>query len=179
MSFTKAFLTSCSIGTKLDALVQSVDSQAYPTDDVQAFVKDQLQELRTDMLRFEEVAADGRKAQEANATLNQKVEAEQRHTLQLTEQIRDLQRNEKDLKARQVQLECQLANANEIIRVQDPEPSALNKEIADLQQRLKSVEKERTAKEAEVADLGRKMEKRNRKLADYDVSDFTTTSCAF
>lgn len=127
------------------------------------------------MLRFEEVAAESRKAHESNAFINQRLEAEQQHAQQLAEKIRDLQRNEKDLKARQVQLECQLASAKEEARPQDPDTSILDGKIDDLQQQLKKVEEDRTAKEAEITRLERNMEKRNRRLADFEVSENQTS----
>jgi chromosome segregation ATPase len=160
------------IGTKLDALVQSVENKTYPTEDIQKFVKGQLQELRSEMLRFDEVVAESRKAQESNDALQQKVEAEQQHGQLLTEQIRALHQNEKDLKARQTQLEQQLSDINDQVRVHDAEPSALEKEMGELRQQLRTVEDERAVKEVQIARLERNLEKRDRKLADFEVSHY-------
>lgn len=161
---------SISIGTKLDALAQAVESNTDPTECIQTFIKDQLRDLRIEMLRFDEVVSKGRKAQESNNALNQQLEAEQRHTQQLTEQIGVLRQNEEDLKARQAQIERQLADIHGKAEDRDVDPTALEQETSELRQRLSTIEHELNDKEAEISRLERKLGKRDRKLADYEVS---------
>ncbi|KAF2825351.1 hypothetical protein CC86DRAFT_383251 [Ophiobolus disseminans] len=158
------------IGTKLNTLVQSVESQTYPTEDIQTFVKDRLQELRSEILRFDEVVAESRKAQESNDTLQQQLQSEQQQTQQLTEQMGVLRQNEDDLKARQVQLERQLADMGDKTQDQGANSTIPEQETVDLRKELGKVKDELSHKEVEIAKLERNLEKRDRKLADFEKS---------
>jgi chromosome segregation ATPase len=115
-----------------------------PTEKIQTFIADRLRELRSEMLRFDNVVAEGRKAHESKDDLSRQLEAEQQHNKQLSEKINLLRHNEERILTYRSELE------------------GLNQEIKDTQHEC------RVAK-AEVQRLQQNLQKRDKKLADYAV----------
>ena len=170
------YLTQTSIGAKLDTLVQSVENTTYPTEEIQTFINVRMQDLRSELLRFDEVVAESRKAKESNDALNQQLEAEQKHTQHLTEQVRVLRQNEEDLKERQALLERQLSEINDKAQDDSAVPVALEQETADLRQQLRRVEDELGDRDAEIARLERSLEE-HEELGYKDEVHRLTAAC--
>jgi chromosome segregation ATPase len=156
-----------SVCSKLDALAQADKTNINPTGEFRTFIGDQLKTLQSDMLKYDEVIAEGRKAQEVNNGLSQQLMAEQQHTHQLNEQLSGLRRNEQELQARTTQLEHQLVES----RNKTTEVSILEQNMEELRQQVKTVQDQCNTAKAELEKTERNLQKRDRKLADAQVSD--------
>ncbi|KAF1912110.1 hypothetical protein BDU57DRAFT_79114 [Ampelomyces quisqualis] len=152
--------------SKLDALTQSDQSKIDLTGEFRSFIGEQLKNLRSDMLKYDEVVAEGRKAQDLSDALGQQLSAEQQQTQQLSEQLSGIRRNEAELQARTTRLERHLVEA----RDKTKEVSALEKNIQELRDQIKAVQDECKVAKAELERAERNLLKRDRKEVDYKKS---------
>jgi chromosome segregation ATPase len=150
--------------------VQSVESKIYPAETIQALIGTQLQELRSDILKFDEVSAEYRKSQDLNATLNDRLAAEREETQELNKKIDTLRDQEDELEQQKGRLECKLAELNGKIQDQDTGILGLQNGTEDLQRQLVSVEDDCSKAKAEIERLRKNIQKRDERIADYDVS---------
>lgn len=150
--------------------MESIELKKYPTEDVQTFISGQLQDLRSEMLRFDEVATESRKAQEANHSLAGELEAERQKTQKLNEQLENARRAEEELELQRAQLERQLADVDTAARDDNAHSPNLVQVAEDLREKIKEMEEECRVAKAEVERLQCNIKKRDRKLADFDVS---------
>ena len=74
------------------------------------------------MIRYEEIAVENRKTHELNMALREQLNAQQRHSTQLEEQIQTFQESEADLRARFNQMERSLADSKEAHNLQSNTP---------------------------------------------------------
>jgi chromosome segregation ATPase len=130
------------------------------------------------MFRVEEVAAGSREAQRLNAALTQQLRAEQQRAEQMYAQIEALLKNEEEYKVHKVQLQHQLAELSAKAQNHTTLSLAVEKDMNELQQELKKTEVECSTAKAEVERLRRNLERRDRKLVDYDVSAIDLLVCA-
>ncbi|KAH3945157.1 hypothetical protein HBI25_148960 [Parastagonospora nodorum] len=159
-----------SLCSKFDTLVSFIEHKKYPTEDIKTFISGQLQHLRSEVLRFDEVAAESRKAQEAKLGLAGELEAERQQTQNLNEQLENARRAEGELDIRRVQLERQLADVDVAAHGDNAKPSNLVQVAQDLREKTKELEEECRIAKAEVERLQCNIKKRDRKLVDYDAS---------
>jgi chromosome segregation ATPase len=152
--------------------MQSVESRVNPTEKIQTYVGNQLRELRSEMLKFDEVVAESRKTQDLNDALNNKLAAEREEAHKMNERIETLSGQEEELKKHKVQLECQLAELHDKYRDQITDMSTLQQGMEDLRRQLKLVKDECSEAKAEIKRLLKNIQKRDKKIADYDVSCF-------
>jgi chromosome segregation ATPase len=150
--------------------VKSVENRTDPTENIQTIVSTQLQGLRSEMLKFDEVVAKSRKAQDLNGTLNTELAAEREKAHATIKQIETLGRQEEEFKEQKVQLERRLAEANNRVRDQDTDKSKLQKDAEDLRQQLKSAEDDCREAKVEIERLEKKLQKRDKRVADFEVS---------
>lgn len=150
--------------------MQSIEQKKYPTEDVQTFISGQLQDLRAEMLRFDEVAMESRKAQEANHSLAGELEAERQQTQKLNEQLENARRAEEELELQRAQLERQLADVDTAARDNNANSPIPVKVAEDLRKKIEELEEECRVAKAEVERLQCNIKKRDRKLIDFDVS---------
>jgi chromosome segregation ATPase len=122
------------------------------------------------MLKFDEVEAESRKAQGLNGTLNTELAAEREKANATIKQIETLGRQEERLKEQKVQLERRLAEANDRVRDQNTDKSTLQKDAEDLRQQLKLAEDECREAKVAIERLEKKMQKRDKRVADFEVS---------
>jgi chromosome segregation ATPase len=146
-----------------------VENKTYPTDDIQTFVKDQLQELQANMLKYEEAVTEGREAQQSNDVLRQQMEAQQQHILRLDEQMEGHRQSEEDLKARSALLERDLNDAKDLVHDHSADPLELEQGILDLRQQLKKSEEERKAACAKLDELEQLRQQHEQKIRDCEV----------
>jgi chromosome segregation ATPase len=150
--------------------VKSVENRTDPTKNIQTFISNQLQGLQSEMLKFDEVVAESRKNQDLNGTLNTQLAAEQDEARKMNRQIETLSRQEEELKEQMFLLERRLAEANDRVRDQNTDKSALHKHAEDLRQQLDSAEDDCRKAKAEIERLEKNMQKRDKKIADFEVS---------
>ena len=141
-------------------------------ENIQTFIRDQLQVLRSEMLKFDDVLAESRKHQDLNAALNIQLAAERKEAQEMNSKIATLGRQEQELKEQKVQIERRLAEANDKVRDQNTDMSARQNDTEDLRRQLKSVEDKLSAATAEIERLQKNTQTRDKKIADYGVSCF-------
>jgi chromosome segregation ATPase len=149
--------------------VKSVESTTDPAEKIQTLIENQLQEFRSEILRFDEVSAENRKAQDLNSALNNRLATEREKAREMNERIHTLQDEEEELEEQKVQLECQLAELNGKIHDRDTDISGLQKGTENLRRQLTSVEDDCNKANAEIERLRKNIQKRDQKIADYDV----------
>ncbi|OAL52516.1 hypothetical protein IQ07DRAFT_375575 [Pyrenochaeta sp. DS3sAY3a] len=114
------------------------------TNDIQAMVKDQFQDIRNELVKYEEVVAENQKAQELSAHLREQLGAQQEHSRGLENQVESLKFIEANLKARSDQLESELNDLRNASH--EPESGAelavVQEAFAGLQQHVKKTEDE-------------------------------------
>jgi chromosome segregation ATPase len=116
-----------------------------PTEKIVTYIGDRMHELHSDILKFDEVSAECRKAQDSSNVLRRQLDAERQNSQQLHEQLNTLRSNEENAKEHQSELE------------------ALHRRVGD-------AEKECSKAKEEIHRLQQNLQKRDQKLADYDVS---------
>ncbi|KAI8931773.1 hypothetical protein NX059_011411 [Plenodomus lindquistii] len=105
--------------------------------ETQTFFKAQLETLKEDILKYEEVVADNRKAKEANAIVTTQLETEQQQCARLDDQLKVLQQSEGDLKGRIVQLECELRDLKNAAHEETLHPLITEQELVALREQLR------------------------------------------
>lgn len=118
-----------------------------------------MQGLRTDMVKYEDVVAENRKAHESNDTLKKQLEAQHHLSRGLEEQIRVLRQSEVDLKERSSQLEREVSDLNNIARDYESDPLELEQEVIGLHQQLEKAEVDLEAANVKAAELDKEATK--------------------
>ena len=162
--------TRNSVDSGLGAISETVKRKPPPDAELQDFIKQQLQCLRTDMVRYEDVVAENRKAYEANDTLKKQLETQQQHCTQLDEQIKALQQTEANLRARSSQLESGLNDLKDIPHDPETEPSELERGIVDLRQQLRKAEEDLQAAHTRIEKTERIQQELEQDGAKYKVN---------
>ncbi|KAL5118609.1 hypothetical protein ACEQ8H_003460 [Pleosporales sp. CAS-2024a] len=156
------------LGSKLDSLEKAVQMNTNPKRDVQDFIRQELQDLRNEILKFEGLAAETREVQASKTAADGELKAERRRADELSQQLGHARRVEDELKSRQAALESQLAEAAKSACKHSIESAAPELEI--LREKILVLESEcRTAKTS-VERTQQNIQKRDRKIEDYEVS---------
>jgi chromosome segregation ATPase len=163
-------LTSKSLGSKFDSLVQNIDSKTHPLEEVQSFIKDQLQDLRSEMAKFDEVVKENREAQESNNILKKQLRDEQQSVQQLNAQIDTLRQRAEDIATRKVELEHELTELSNKARDHAAGSWASEQETTQLRKDLRKAEEDRGAQLAEIERVNENMKKCDKKLEDLKAS---------
>jgi chromosome segregation ATPase len=158
-----------SLCSRFDSVVQSVGAKAHTTEEFETFVGKQLQDLRSEILRFDELAAECRQAKESRDDLKRELEAERHQMQRLCERSEIARQKEEDLESRKAQLERQLADIDANVHPQNVKSRVDEQKMKDLQDKIKEVEDECSGAKAEVERLHRELQKRDRKLGDYEA----------
>ena len=128
-----------SINSKLGGLSSSVET-TFQTEDLQSYIYDQLQSLRVEIFKYDEVAAECQKARQTNEHLNKQLEAQKEHGEKLDERIKSLCQSEADLRAHSSRLELELNGLKDKALDFDSEPPDLEREIIGLRGQLRKAE---------------------------------------
>jgi chromosome segregation ATPase len=142
--------TRHSLESGLGTISETMKCKPTPDTELQNFIKQQLQLLRTEMVKYEDVVAENRKAHDANDTLKKQLEAQQQYCSQLDEQIKAYQQSEEELRARSNQLEHELNDLRDVSHDPETEPSELERGITDLHQQLRKAEEDLQAANARI-----------------------------
>jgi chromosome segregation ATPase len=130
----------------------------FPLDELQRYIRDQLQHLRSELLSYDEVVADYRKEQHKNTLLTQQVDAQKEHCAQLKEQIRDHRQNESDLQSRCVQVEQELVIWKNKTRDHESNLSELEQALSNAQDQMKEVDQNLRSKTTELDDAHQRLQ---------------------
>ena len=125
----------------LDGIAKSLESNTSSDIGLRKFVQEQVQHLRVDMIRCEEIAVENRKTHELNMTLREQLKAQQRHSSQLEEKIQTFQKSEATLRARFNQMERSLDDLREAHNPQSNTPE-LGQENVDLHEQLRNAKED-------------------------------------
>ncbi|CAI9626467.1 unnamed protein product [Alternaria burnsii] len=136
----------------LDTLSKTVTSTALSNAELQEFIKEQINGLQTEMLRYEEVAAENRKTHESNVCLKSQLDAQQEHCTRLEEQVKGYEKAEVDLKASCEQLKRELKVLEDAPPI---DTSGLEQEAFGLRQKLQKAEEDLTAVNTKVREIER------------------------
>jgi chromosome segregation ATPase len=143
-----------------------------PDTELQDFIKQQLQTLQTEMVKYEEVVAENRKAHETNDTLKKQLEAQQQHCSQLDEQIKAFQQSEENFRARSSQLERELHDLKNVPNEPETEPSELELGMTDLRQQLRKAEEDLQAANARIEKAEQVQQELEQDGTKYKVCSF-------
>lgn len=156
---------------RLDAgfrcISQSGKSKDVIMEETKLYITGQMQTLKGEVLKYEELVADNQKKDEAIALLKARLEAEQQHYCHLDTQFKTLQQAEADLNGRYFQLECELGEIKNAVREEDLDPLITEQELSDLRQQLNKVTEDLTSaneKTQQVERLRQEQEKRSGQL---------------
>ncbi|KAJ4378000.1 hypothetical protein N0V83_000830 [Neocucurbitaria cava] len=138
------------IDAGLEGFSEVLRSKQLQSEDTQAIARDQMQKLRTEVLKYEEVVAENRKVCESNVVLTMQLEAQQHHSRDLAERIKALQKSETDLALRSTQLERELSDLKDLTHSRKPESVELERKLDDLRQQLIRMEHELAATNSQV-----------------------------
>jgi archaellum component FlaC len=116
-----------------------MDAKEFPSKDFENCIRNQLQNLRTEILKFDEVSIECAKARQTNDHLIKQLQIQKEHHENLDEQVKSLLHNEITLKSRSSQLEMELNTLKNMSRDRNSEPSNLAKEAIALRSQLGKV----------------------------------------
>ncbi|KAH9876688.1 hypothetical protein J1614_003820 [Plenodomus biglobosus] len=138
-------------------------------EETKIFIKGQMQTLKREVLKYEEVVADNQKKNEANAQLKARLEAEQQQYCHLDTQFKTLQQAEGDLKGRYFQLECELGEIKNAVREKDLDPMLTEQELSDLRQQLKQVTEDLNSANEKIQQVERLRQEQEKKSGQLEV----------
>lgn len=168
-----------SVHERLEKLSEVVASEKFPTDKIQSIVKDEIQGLRTEVLRYEEAVAETGNMSEINITLRSKIESQQRLHQVLDGQVKALQQNEVDTKAHSAQLESELEKLRNTARKYETGSVELESQMGDMRQQLRKAGDELEAANGKIEQKERLQEQLEAEVAKYKVcSSINQTSHA-
>lgn len=166
-----------SLCSKFESVVQSIDIRTHTAGQIENFIGKQLQDLRSEMLKFDELAAESREAKESRDVLSRNLKAERHQIQKLEEQLETARQNEETLESRKAQLERQVADLNDNAKLHKAISLDNGQAVTDLQERIKEVEHEHSVAQAEIERLQRNIQERDQKSADYDVCENPGNVC--
>ena len=130
------------IDSKLGILSHSVDAKGFASKDVENYIRDQLQNLRIEILKYNEVSIECQKARQTNDHLTKQLQAQKEHHEKLDARVKSLLQNEVTLKSRSSQLEMELNTLKNMSCDRDSEPSVLEQEAVALRSQLRKAEED-------------------------------------
>ncbi|KAJ4349544.1 uncharacterized protein N0V89_008160 [Didymosphaeria variabile] len=141
-----------SIGSKMSDITRSVEKIQDPTEDIRAYIGDQLATLREDVLRNEDVSEECQKTQQSKEHFLQQLEVQKEQCAKLEGAIRSSRQQEADAKARCSFLESELEAWKGKSCNHDSDSAQIEEEAGNLRQQL---EKAREDLRGELTELGR------------------------
>lgn len=133
-------------------------------------MNEQLHDLRSSMLKYEDVVAENGKIRESNAILTQQLEAQLQKCSRLNAKVEHLQQVEIGLKRWSSELERDLSSMKIATDSSRSEMSALEQVNHDLRERLKEIENELVTTKAKADDV-----KESRKNLEIQATEYKVT----
>jgi chromosome segregation ATPase len=164
-----------------------VGSDRVPLDDIQRYLRDQLQQLRTEVLRYEEAIGEQHKLENANKLLNQQIKAEKERGVKLEQDVLGYRQSEDGLKSQYAQLERELADFREAAHEQharlerefddfreaanqqDSDPSELEQELINMRHQMRKTEEIARNKTTELNHANYRIQERGNEVARVRV----------
>jgi chromosome segregation ATPase len=119
-----------------------------PLEGLQDYIRDQLQQLRSEVLKYDQAVAEYYKAEHANELLARQVNAQKDHCAQLEELI--------DLK--------------ETTHDHDSDPSGIEQELTNLRYQVRNTEEALLAKTTEFDHANERLQEQGTEVAKYKVT---------
>jgi chromosome segregation ATPase len=143
-----------------------MNAKEFPSKDVENYIYDQLQNLRTEILKYDEVSTECETVRQTNAHLTLQLQAQNEHHEKLDARVKSLLQSEAGLKSRYAQLEIELntlknMSCDRVSKSSDPGQeevalrSHLRKAEEDLQAALDKLNKIEEVSEKERSDVAR------------------------
>jgi len=157
-------------------MATSVQVDSFPLEDLQSYIYDQVQNLRSEVLKYDEAVADYRKAEHANEILTQQIDAQKECCAQLEVHIHGHRQKEDDLRSRYAQLEQELLDLKGTTIGHDSEPSELEQELTNLRHQMSKTEDALRAKSMELDHANERLQEQGIEVAKSKVT-FITLLC--
>ncbi|KAF2680868.1 hypothetical protein K458DRAFT_88845 [Lentithecium fluviatile CBS 122367] len=154
-----------SVGTKLNEVDTFVKEDRFPMDDLQRYIRDQLQHLRSEVLKYDEAIAQYHQTEHANELLVKQAESQKELCARLEEQIRCHCQTETDLKSRYAQLEKEVVDLRDMAHDHNSDPPELEQELVNLRHQMRKAEENLQAKATELDDANRRLQEQGNEMA--------------
>ena len=154
-------------------MASSVEEKPFPLEDIQNYVRDQLQDLRADMIKSNEAVSEYRAIENANKLLVQQVDAQKTRCSQLEEQISGHRQTTTDMKSRHDQLEQDLAALRQSTLDHNSMRSDLQQKLDNTKLRVNKAEEAVQAKFIELAHVNSCLHDREEELDRIKVIPIT------
>ena len=134
-------------------MISSLDSQyknlstafkgiRFPTDDIEKSVKDQIDNLQREIVKYQEVNSELQQAQQTNEHLKSELQIEHEQQAQLGDQLKNLQQANTELQGRHAMIETELQKLKAKATEESPRHLELESEIATLRSQLEKAERD-------------------------------------
>jgi chromosome segregation ATPase len=155
--------------SKLETISISVELNHFPAGDVQNLLRDEIEKLRNDVLKYEDATAEHLKVHQSNEVLSKELNAEKLKSEKLNGQVKILQQSEVHLKTQSARLENELKTMKDMARDSASLPSELEREMVNLRAELRGKESDlrQAAAKAEAAE--KLQEIRENEAAEWKV----------
>lgn len=158
------------MNAKLDMLAKLVHDGSFPVDSLRQNISSQLQSLREEMSRCEEVKENQRSTQLANDQLTMQIKEKRRMCEKLVEQIESQRKEEAELKRQCSNYEQEFERFRTTARDMDSTIARLKQEMEGLRERAESAESERGALTAELAQADLSMKEQANDIIELKVT---------
>ncbi|USP79560.1 uncharacterized protein yc1106_06834 [Curvularia clavata] len=155
------------IESGLEELHKAITRNGPHNAEDHASINEQLQDLRTNMMKYEELATENCKIKESNTALTKQLEAQRQQYAHLNEKVEHLKKVEIDLKHRSSKLEHDLGSMRNAAQSSRLEMSAIEQTNRELTQRFKEVESELVAAKAKANDAEESRKNLEKQAAEY------------
>lgn len=138
-------------------------------ENTHVFIKEHIQTLQTEFLKYDQLIVDNRKINDANAIIKNELEQEQKQCHHLEERIQALQQAEGHLKGRLIQLECELRDLRNAAHEKDLNPTISEAALSDLHQQLNQANDSLVSANDKIAQLDKIQKELETTSMQYEV----------
>lgn len=117
-----------------------MEEKEFPSEDLQGYIRNQLQNLRAEILKYDEVSAEYQKARHTNDHLEKQLEAQKEAHGKLDERVGSLLQSEADLKSRSTEMEIELNALRDMTRNHDVDPPDVQRKVYALRDQLRKAD---------------------------------------
>jgi DNA repair exonuclease SbcCD ATPase subunit len=162
--------------SKLETMSVSVELNHFPAGDVQDLLRDEIEKLRNDVLKYEDATAEYLKAQQSNEVLSKELNVEKLKSEKLDGRVKVLQQSEVHLKTQSAQLENELKTMKDMARDSASLPSELEREMENFRVELHRKESDLREAAAKAEAAEKLQEIRANEAAEWKVSSLRQIS---
>lgn len=154
----------------MGTLCTSIDDTCFPTEELQTYVYDQLQSLKADILKYDEVKSEYHKICQSKDHLHKQLEKERANSEDLKAQLGGLLDIESNLRSRCSHLELELNTLTDRVHDRESEPSEFELQVSDLLKQLRTVENDFEDVKLRLAEAEQIRQDQDNEVAKWKVS---------